>query len=164
MQQGRVLLDADWNNQTEINLRRQRAQTVDSIGRAVVPTETPGIEIVRNVGIGWEGDGEGAHAYVRYRGVRVPAENLRGPFDKVPGPSSPWSGPDQRRLLSCARLHLKTAAHEDRLFSYVHNESFTLLDCRKEEVESMAAVAICRLRATVAWKSPGCAVAIWSTK
>ena len=41
MQQGRVLLDADWNNQTEINLRRQRAQTVDSIGRAVVPMETP---------------------------------------------------------------------------------------------------------------------------
>ncbi len=44
----------------------------------LVPTDTPGIEIVRNVGIGWEGDGEGAHAYVRYQGVRVPAENLLG--------------------------------------------------------------------------------------
>jgi predicted extracellular nuclease len=58
----------------------------------------------------------------------VPLENIRGPFDKVPGPSSPWSGPDKRRLLNCARLHLKMVAYEDRLFSYVHNESFSLLD------------------------------------
>jgi predicted extracellular nuclease len=58
----------------------------------------------------------------------VPLENIRGPFDKVPGPSSTWSEPDKRRLLSCARLHLKMVAHEDRLYSYVHNESFTLLD------------------------------------
>ena len=41
MQQGRVQLDADWNEQAAINLRRQRAQTVDTIGRAVVPLETP---------------------------------------------------------------------------------------------------------------------------
>ena len=41
MQQGRVQLDADWNEQVEINLRRQRAETVDTIGRAVVPMETP---------------------------------------------------------------------------------------------------------------------------
>ena len=32
MQQGRVQLDADWNEQLAINLRRQRAQTVDTIG------------------------------------------------------------------------------------------------------------------------------------
>ena len=58
----------------------------------------------------------------------VPLENIRGPFDKVPGPSTTWSEADKRRLLSCARLHLKMVAHEDRLYSYVHNESFTLLD------------------------------------
>ncbi|MFQ6102438.1 MAG: endonuclease/exonuclease/phosphatase family protein [Anaerolineae bacterium] len=58
----------------------------------------------------------------------VPIENIRGPFDKVPGPASPWSGVDKRRLISCARLHLKKSAYEDRLFSYVHNESFSLLD------------------------------------
>ena len=58
----------------------------------------------------------------------VPAENIRGSFDKVPGPASPWSGVDKRRLLSTARLYLKTSAHEDKLFSYVHNESFTLID------------------------------------
>jgi endonuclease/exonuclease/phosphatase family metal-dependent hydrolase len=58
----------------------------------------------------------------------VPIENIRGTFDKVPGPSSPWSDADKRRLISCARLHLKKAAYEDKLFSYVHNESFSLID------------------------------------
>ena len=58
----------------------------------------------------------------------VPIENLRGSFDRVPGPSKPWSEPDKRRLISCARLHLKKAAYEDKLFSYVHNESFSLID------------------------------------
>lgn len=41
MQQGRVQLDADWNDQIEITHRRQRAETVDIIGRAVVPMEAP---------------------------------------------------------------------------------------------------------------------------
>jgi hypothetical protein len=41
MQQGRVLLDADWNEWMEILDRRLRAETVDIIGRAVVPLETP---------------------------------------------------------------------------------------------------------------------------
>ncbi|MCK5124754.1 MAG: hypothetical protein KAR42_00715 [candidate division Zixibacteria bacterium] len=58
----------------------------------------------------------------------VPAENIRGSFDTRPGPASPWSGPDKKRLLNCARLHLKFSAYEDKLFSYVHNESFTLID------------------------------------
>ena len=58
----------------------------------------------------------------------VPIENIRGPFDKVPGPSHPWSEVDKRRLISCARLHMKKSAYEDKLFSYVHNESFSLLD------------------------------------
>jgi endonuclease/exonuclease/phosphatase family metal-dependent hydrolase len=58
----------------------------------------------------------------------VPIENLRGSFDKVPGPSKPWSRPDKLRLISCARLHLKKAAYEDKLFSYVHEESFSLID------------------------------------
>ncbi|MHC4617831.1 MAG: endonuclease/exonuclease/phosphatase family protein [Planctomycetota bacterium] len=58
----------------------------------------------------------------------VPLENIRGPFDKVPGPGSPWSRLDKLRLLNCARLHLKVAAYEDKLYSYVHNESFSLLD------------------------------------
>src|SRR5712692_3473915 len=41
MQQGRVQLDADWNELVDIVDRRLRAETTDIIGRATVPTETP---------------------------------------------------------------------------------------------------------------------------
>jgi acyl-CoA dehydrogenase len=44
----------------------------------LVPTDTPGIEIIRNVGLAGEAPGEGSHAYVRYNNVRVPADNLLG--------------------------------------------------------------------------------------
>lgn len=42
MQQGRVQLDSDWNELIEIQDRRLRAETVDIMGRCVVPKETPG--------------------------------------------------------------------------------------------------------------------------
>lgn len=59
----------------------------------------------------------------------VPLENIRGDFDPNPGPSrTEWAQVDRRRLISCARLHLKKVAYEDKLFSYVHNENFSLLD------------------------------------
>jgi hypothetical protein len=41
MQQGRVTLDADWNELVELVDRRLRAETIDIIGRCVVPKETP---------------------------------------------------------------------------------------------------------------------------
>ena len=44
----------------------------------LVPTDTPGLEVVRNVGVGEEAEGHGSHAYVHYDGVRVPADNLLG--------------------------------------------------------------------------------------
>jgi len=44
----------------------------------IVPSDTPGIEIVRNVGLGDEKPDEGTHAYIRYHDVRVPKENLLG--------------------------------------------------------------------------------------
>ena len=40
MQQGRVALDSDWNEFSTMIERRLRAETVDIIGRAVVPKET----------------------------------------------------------------------------------------------------------------------------
>jgi acyl-CoA dehydrogenase len=43
----------------------------------IVPMDTPGINILRNVGLGGE-PGDGDHAYIRYEDVRVPAENLLG--------------------------------------------------------------------------------------
>jgi acyl-CoA dehydrogenase len=45
----------------------------------IVPTDTPGVTIVRNVGVaGWDAEGEGGHAYIRYQNVRVPAASLLG--------------------------------------------------------------------------------------
>ena len=58
MQQGRVLLDADWNELVEIVDRRIRAETIDIIGKCVVPRETPdGFKVslsggVMTIGIG----------------------------------------------------------------------------------------------------------------
>jgi len=44
----------------------------------IVPSDTPGLEIVRNVGIGGEPAAHASHAYLRYNGVRVPADHLLG--------------------------------------------------------------------------------------
>ncbi|MCY7300351.1 MAG: acyl-CoA dehydrogenase family protein, partial [Ilumatobacteraceae bacterium] len=44
----------------------------------VVPAETTGVEIVRNVGVGGEAEGHGSHGYVRYTDVRVPADHVLG--------------------------------------------------------------------------------------
>lgn len=62
LQQGRAVLDSDWNELVRIFERRIRTGTVDTIGRAVVPRETPrGFEI-RPAGDGLE-IGEG-HFYL----------------------------------------------------------------------------------------------------
>lgn len=46
----------------------------------IVPTDTPGFRIVRNISImGDPGDDYASHAEVAYEGVRVPRENLLGP-------------------------------------------------------------------------------------
>ncbi|MFD0228164.1 acyl-CoA dehydrogenase family protein [Streptomyces hirsutus] len=44
----------------------------------IVPSDTPGIEIVRNVGVTGHAGHEGTHAYVRYNDVRIPADHLLG--------------------------------------------------------------------------------------
>jgi acyl-CoA dehydrogenase len=44
----------------------------------VVPSDTPGVQIVRNVGVGGEHEGHGSHGYMRYTDVRVPADHLLG--------------------------------------------------------------------------------------
>ena len=56
-------------------------ELVKSQSMFLIPTDTPGVEIIRNVGLGYESPGgdEGSHAYIRYNDVRVPAENLLGP-------------------------------------------------------------------------------------
>ncbi len=44
----------------------------------IVPRETPGVNILRNVGVGLEEGHEPSHAYIRYENVRVRHENLLG--------------------------------------------------------------------------------------
>jgi acyl-CoA dehydrogenase len=44
----------------------------------LVPTDTPGVNIVRNVGLYGDGQNEGSHALIHYEDVRVPAEALLG--------------------------------------------------------------------------------------
>src|SRR3954463_9713917 len=44
----------------------------------LVPTDTPGVKIVRNFGLHGEREGEGSHALIHYDNVRVPAEALLG--------------------------------------------------------------------------------------
>jgi len=44
----------------------------------IVPADAPGLEIVRNVGIGGEPKEHASHAYLRYHDVRVPADHLLG--------------------------------------------------------------------------------------
>ncbi len=54
------------------------ARTRDKMSLFIVPAETPGIEIVRNVAVGGEAAGHGSHGYVRYTDVRVPADHVLG--------------------------------------------------------------------------------------
>src|SRR5579862_4609087 len=42
----------------------------------LVPKDTPGVETIRNIGVG--GEGEGGHGYLRYNNVRVPKDALLG--------------------------------------------------------------------------------------
>jgi acyl-CoA dehydrogenase len=44
----------------------------------LVPADTPGIHIERDIGLGSEPPGEGAHALIRYDNVRVPADAILG--------------------------------------------------------------------------------------
>ncbi|WP_261566017.1 acyl-CoA dehydrogenase family protein [Frankia gtarii] len=44
----------------------------------LVPAGTPGLEIVRRTGLGYDRDDTGNHPYVRYNAVVVPAENMLG--------------------------------------------------------------------------------------
>src|SRR6187200_2860642 len=44
----------------------------------LVPTDTPGVKIERNIGLAGEPLGEGMHALIHYDGVRVPADALLG--------------------------------------------------------------------------------------
>ena len=55
----------------------------DGTSMFIVPTATPGVNIVRNFGTGSEPIGRGNHAWIKYEDVRIPADNLLGPEGKA---------------------------------------------------------------------------------
>jgi len=52
------------------------ANAHERLSMIIVPKDTPGVRIIRNVAVGMEH--EGHHAYIRYDNVRVPKDNLLG--------------------------------------------------------------------------------------
>jgi acyl-CoA dehydrogenase len=50
----------------------------ERISMFVVPKDTPGVEIVRNVGIYGHDDAAATHSYIRYTNVRIPRDHLLG--------------------------------------------------------------------------------------
>ncbi len=52
------------------------ARTRDKMSLFIVPGETPGVEILRNVGVGT--DSHATHGFLRYTDVRVPADHVLG--------------------------------------------------------------------------------------
>jgi acyl-CoA dehydrogenase len=54
------------------------ARTHQKMSLFIVPAETPGIEIIRNIGVGGESDDRAGHGYIRYNDVRVPADHVLG--------------------------------------------------------------------------------------
>jgi acyl-CoA dehydrogenase len=52
------------------------ARTRDKMSLFIVPAETPGVDIIRNVGVGTES--HATHGYVGYTDVRVPADHILG--------------------------------------------------------------------------------------
>lgn len=50
----------------------------DRMSMFIVPIETPGVEILRNVPLAVHADNEGTHSYIRYTDVRIPVDHLLG--------------------------------------------------------------------------------------
>uniref|UniRef100_A0A7C4EWD2 Acyl-CoA dehydrogenase n=1 Tax=Desulfomonile tiedjei TaxID=2358 RepID=A0A7C4EWD2_9BACT len=97
----------------------------------IVPTDTPGFNLVRNISImGHEGDDWHSHAEILYQSCRVPAENLLGPeghgfviAQERLGPGRihhcmRWIGECQRALeLMCRRANSRAIAPGKNLAS-----------------------------------------------
>ncbi|WP_343601075.1 acyl-CoA dehydrogenase family protein [Mycobacterium sp.] len=56
---------------------KPEARTREKMSLFIVPAETPGVQILRNVGVGTE-SGHASHGYIRYTDVRVPADHVLG--------------------------------------------------------------------------------------
>ncbi len=136
------------------------ASTYDRMSMFVVPMDTPGIEIVRNVGVsGWveAADGGGDHSYIRYRDVRIPKDHILG------GPGQGFFVAQTR--LSGGRVHhaMRSVGHMKAAFEMLTERAasrFTQGEqlSQKQQVQVMIAdawmkIEMCRLFVMqTAWK------------
>src|SRR5215469_12103265 len=105
-QQGRVMLDQDWNEQVELVRRRIRAGTLDTLGAGVVPLQTPEgfhIQLTANndltIGVGRiyvdgllaENHGTGPVAYDAKLDEQVGSQPT--PYEQQPYLPTPWTLP-----------------------------------------------------------------------
>src|SRR5580692_7515332 len=60
MQQGRIQLDADWNEQAEINARRLESYAADVVGMVGAPAHDGGFEILPHHALRFTGTGDHA--------------------------------------------------------------------------------------------------------
>jgi acyl-CoA dehydrogenase len=63
---------------TMVVTRPEAERSRDTMSMFIVPADTPGIEIVRNIAVGPHPPGSGSHGYLRFTNVRVPADHLLG--------------------------------------------------------------------------------------
>ncbi|KAA1394274.1 acyl-CoA dehydrogenase family protein [Aeromicrobium ginsengisoli] len=105
----------------------------------IVPAETPGVEIVRNVATFVESrEDEGTHAYVRYTGVRVPADHMLG------GPGEGFKVAQAR--LGGGRIHhaMRTVGKCHRIFDMMTERAVSRTTqgstlAQKQSVQTMLA-------------------------
>ena len=105
-QQGRVMLDQDWNEQVELVRRRIRAGTLDTIGAGVVPLQTPegfhiqltatndltiGVGRIYVDGLLAENHGTGAPIYDAKLDEQVGSQPV--PYEQQPYLPTPWTLP-----------------------------------------------------------------------
>ena len=107
----------------------------------IVPAETPGVEIIRNVGVGGEPEGHGSHGYVRYNDVRVPADHLLG------GEGSAFVIAQTR--LGGGRIHhaMRTIAQVRKAFDMMCERAL----CRQTRTGSLASLQMTQEKIADSW-------------
>jgi Family of unknown function (DUF6519)/Right handed beta helix region len=111
-QQGRVMLDQDWNEQVELVRRRIRAGTLDTVGAGVVPMQTPegfhiqltaandltiGVGRIYVDGLLAENHGTGPLAYDTTLDEQVGSQPI--PYEQQPYLPTPWTLPGPNPFL-----------------------------------------------------------------
>src|ERR1043165_1528632 len=109
MQQGRVQLDADWNEQLDLQLYRTETEAIDVIGRVVVPRKNGGFVIgtgsggrdltisagrIYVDGLFWELEGQSTYTTQPYLPNPEHTSVITSPPTSPPGPTRRLSLPD----------------------------------------------------------------------